>query len=151
MTEWQLISEHDQHDMFACKRCNHLVRVHVQGEPLPDECHNCATGNHVAGLYKSSEVLRKERDEALVLLKQARGDSKALKKLHKDSLLFAGHVYQFIVWMDEEMKKPSDNERGKRVAKALNALEMSADRFTHFSLKQSFDEIKKMKHKKVKP
>lgn len=75
-------------------------------------------------------------------------DSKALKKLQKDSLLFAGHVYQFINWLDAEMKKPSDQERGKRIANALNALEMSADRFSHFTLSQSFEAIAKLKGKK---
>lgn len=38
---WILVGEYDQHDTFACKVCKHLIRVDVQGVPLPEECPNC--------------------------------------------------------------------------------------------------------------
>lgn len=36
-------------------------------------------------------------------------------------------VEQFLALMDSEMKKPSDAERGRRIARACNALEMAND------------------------
>ena len=40
----------------------------------------------------------------------------------------------FIAKLDEEMKKPSDAERGKRVANLMNALEIMKDQALHFGL-----------------
>lgn len=77
-----------------------------------------------------------------------RPDEKDLKKLRKESLQFAADIYRFISWMDEEMKKHSTEERGKRIASGLNGLEMCVDRFTHFELHQSFEKITKMKKEK---
>jgi len=76
-------------------------------------------------------------------------DSKELKKQKKNSLLFAKQVYQFINWLDAEMALPSNETRGERIAHALNTLEMSADKFSHFTLGQSFAAIAKLKGKKL--
>lgn len=78
---------------------------------------------------------------------RASTESREHKKLKKDSLQFVGNVYQFINWLDAEMKAPLNKEREKRIAKAVNELEMSADRFSHFTLSQSFEQIAKTKRK----
>lgn len=41
---------------------------------------------------------------------------------------------EFMRWLDAEMVKPSANERGKRIAQALNALGMAVDRVRFFTL-----------------
>lgn len=46
-------------------------------------------------------------------------------------------VAQAIAALDTEMKQPSTLERGKRVARVCNALEMANDRARHFGLGQS--------------
>ncbi len=102
---------------------------------------------HNALLVEQIEELREAVDEQN---KQVIKTTRDLKKLQNDGFALATNIYIVIKWFDEEMKKPSDNERGKRIAKALNELEMCTDRFAHFTLKQSFEEIKKMKNKKVK-
>ncbi len=72
---------------------------------------------------------------------------KDLKKLLKESTNFSREIYRFIGWMDAEMKRPSTDERGKRLARAINGLEMFADKFSHFTLNQSFETISKIKKK----
>jgi hypothetical protein len=52
---------------------------------------------------------------------------KALRSLVADS-------QAFMRWMDAEMLKPSTHERGKRIAQALNALNMSVDQIRYFTL-----------------
>lgn len=107
------------------------------------------TDEHNALLVEEIEELRETLHS-----QEARGKavdvkhSKELKKHKKDSLQFVGHVYQFINWLDAEMKKPSDEGRGKRIAHALNALEMCTDGYSHFTLDQSFAAISKLKGKK---
>jgi hypothetical protein len=54
-------------------------------------------------------------------------------------------VYLFMAWLDDEMKKPSTADRGMRVAKAMNSLELNADRFAHFDLAMDLDVLNKMK------
>jgi hypothetical protein len=44
---------------------------------------------------------------------------------------------------DEEMKKPSSNERGKRIAQICNALEMENDRARYFGLGIDYRKDKK--------
>jgi hypothetical protein len=44
--------------------------------------------------------------------------------------------------LDEEMKKPSDAERGKRIAKICNGLEFEKDRALHFGLHKPFRKAK---------
>jgi hypothetical protein len=41
---------------------------------------------------------------------------------------------QFMRWLDAEMVKPSTPERGGRIAKALNALNMQVDSIRFFTL-----------------
>lgn len=41
--------------------------------------------------------------------------------------------------LDDEMKKPSDVERGRRIAKICNALEFEKDRAHHFGLHKDFE------------
>jgi hypothetical protein len=41
---------------------------------------------------------------------------------------------EFMRWLDAEMVKPSDATRGKRIAQALNALNMATDRVRYFTL-----------------
>ncbi len=43
----------------------------------------------------------------------------------------------FIEWMDEELKKPSDFDRGKRIASVINGLEMQKDMAKRFGLAKS--------------
>lgn len=43
-------------------------------------------------------------------------------------------VEVFIGWMDAEMKRPPSEDRGKRIARALNSLEMSKDIAKRFGL-----------------
>ena len=41
---------------------------------------------------------------------------------------------QFLRWLDAEMVKPSDANRGGRIAHAMNELEMAVDRVRYFTL-----------------
>jgi len=47
--------------------------------------------------------------------------------------------------MDKEMKEPSDENRGKMVAKILNDLEFTNDAAMHFGLGYSFKKIERLK------
>lgn len=57
-----------------------------------------------------------------------------IKKLRKHLKDLVGACQQVIVALDAEMAKPSDMERGKRIAKITNFLEMEKDRAHHFGL-----------------
>lgn len=156
---WKLIREDKDEDLFECRKCQQEFIVPINGTPLPEECPSCSGQMVTIPAFlttKKGKAMNSPKNPFIELaeLREARKkaelvkDSKELKKHKKDSLLFVGHVYQFITWLDAEMKKPSDQERGKRIAHALNALEMSADRFSHFTLDQSFPSIAKLKGKK---
>lgn len=43
-------------------------------------------------------------------------------------------VVAFLAWMDREMVKPSTHERGKRIAQACNALDLSVQSARRFGL-----------------
>jgi len=75
------------------------------------------------------------------LKKTIRKQREALEKLTTSNI-------QFINWIDAEMKRPSDVERGKRVAQATNSLELVNDGVMHFTLDYSFKKINLLKGKK---
>lgn len=50
--------------------------------------------------------------------------------------LLTADVKKFIAWMDLEMKKPATVERGQRISRAMNALELSNDGARRFGLPQ---------------
>lgn len=60
-------------------------------------------------------------------------ECRAAKKYLRDLVRATEAV---IEWMDAEMKKPSDNDRGKRIASVLNGLEMQKDLAKRFGLPQ---------------
>lgn len=61
--------------------------------------------------------------------RKAREMRKALREL-------TALVARVIDAVDEEMKKPSDPDRGRRIAGIMNVLEMQNDRVRHFVLDQ---------------
>lgn len=63
-------------------------------------------------------------------VKESRKYRKALASLTSD-------VRAFLIELDYEMKKPSTNERGKRIAALSNALEMANDKVRRFVLDES--------------
>lgn len=67
-------------------------------------------------------------------------DELAVKKATLKEL--AKNIRLCIAALDAEMKKPSDNDRGKRVAQITNALEMELHRFEHFTLKIPLEKLK---------
>jgi hypothetical protein len=48
------------------------------------------------------------------------------------------------------MKNPSSEERGKRIARAVNILDLENDHCMHFALDMSFDKINAVKNKAKK-
>jgi hypothetical protein len=65
---------------------------------------------------------------------------------HKKALeTLAKNVICAIYLIDEEMKKPSTPDRGKRIAKITNMLEFENDRALHFGLEYSFKKINNIK------
>ena len=61
---------------------------------------------------------------------------------------WAEQIYRYIAWMDAEMKKPSDAERGSRIAIALNDLERGTDMFVRYDLGIDWGPMNKMKRGK---
>jgi hypothetical protein len=55
-------------------------------------------------------------------------------KLPREVKAFVNDVREFLSLLDVEMKKPSNFERGKRIAQLASALEMSVDRMEHFGI-----------------
>lgn len=62
---------------------------------------------------------------------------------------FASMVYMYLRWIDAEMKKPSDHERGKRIALATNDLEKSTDMFVRFDIGLDWGPMNRMKQGKM--
>jgi hypothetical protein len=56
-------------------------------------------------------------------------------KLPGEVRLFIASVEAFLSMLDAEMRKPSDFERGKRIARLSNALELEKDKLKHFGIK----------------
>lgn len=71
-------------------------------------------------------------------------------KIEKEAEKLVANFYRFINWLDNEMKNPSTEERGKRVACAINRWEMSVDEFARFVLKFEFKKIENMKTRATK-
>src|SRR4051812_15856474 len=76
--------------------------------------------------------------------KAAKRDARKFKKA-LDELTVA--VSQHIALLDAEMDKPSDQERGRRIAKICNTLDMANDSVLHITLNQSFQSIGNRKAK----
>lgn len=66
-------------------------------------------------------------------------------KIEKEAEQLILNFYKFINWLDEEMKNPSSEERGKRIARAINRWEIHIDSFAHYTLKLGFKKIENMK------
>ncbi len=68
---------------------------------------------------------------------------KECKKLRKYLQDLTKNVKVCLNALDEEMKKPSDVERGRRIAKICNALEMANDQARYFGLGIDYRKDKK--------
>ena len=66
-------------------------------------------------------------------------------KAHKHLKELTTCVSVFLRHLDAEMVKPSTVERGGRIAKLSNMLEMANDGALHFGLNQSFGKISRTK------
>ena len=55
-------------------------------------------------------------------------------KYEKSLRALVENVQAVIRWLDAEMVKPSDVNRGRRIAKVTNALEMEIDKIRYFTL-----------------
>lgn len=62
-----------------------------------------------------------------ITLRDMKNFRRSLRKLSDD-------VRAYLAWLDIEMKKPSDNKRGERIASASNSLEMQNDIIRRFTL-----------------
>jgi hypothetical protein len=72
----------------------------------------------------SAVVESAEVDELRADLRKTKRE---LNETRKRANMFVANVELFIAWLDEEMRRPSNVERGSRVAKAINSLAMSKD------------------------
>jgi hypothetical protein len=74
-------------------------------------------------------------------------------KLRKELESLCTTTGAFLFYLDKEMLKPSDMERGKRIAKLCNALQIQNDIAMHIVLKIPFKskKWKRMTGKEVKP
>ncbi len=70
-------------------------------------------------------------DPSEFTIRKLRAENRALKKTLREHTDIARKV---IAAIDAEMKKPSDNGRGQRIARITNALEFSTDSACHFQL-----------------
>ena len=91
--------------------------------------------------HESVRLYEKNKRAARKLFDSPRRLSE-LKKYVEDTTL---STIRLIAAIDAEMKRPSDNERGKRIARIANALDMANDALMHFGLGYSFAKIKKLK------
>ena len=55
-------------------------------------------------------------------------------KYEKELRILVNQNQQFMRWLDAEMLKPSDAARGKRIANAMNTLNMAVDQVRFFTL-----------------
>jgi hypothetical protein len=78
------------------------------------------------------------------MLSDAERDKRHLKK-HLRDLTFT--VQWFSARLDDEMKKPSNVERGKRIARLLNELDMACDSASRYALGLSFRQIANQRKK----
>jgi hypothetical protein len=82
-----------------------------------------------------------------ILEAEQRKKIKALEKAIRGHLRT---VYSVLDQLDAEMKKPSDHERGRRVANICNALDMSADAMLRFQFGYGWKRITRFKGAEVK-
>lgn len=59
---------------------------------------------------------------------------RTLRERTKYLRILTKNVDQFLKWIDAEMQKPSTHDRGKRVAQACNALDLSNQHAKRFGL-----------------
>ncbi len=65
---------------------------------------------------------------------------------HRKHLIgLSSAVARALVLIDKEMKKPSNENRGKRIAEITNSLEMANDIALRFGLDYGFNKITKLK------
>ncbi len=65
--------------------------------------------------------------------------AKEVNTLRENLKLLVDTVEPFIAQIDAEMKKPSDEARGKRIAKLVGVLELNKDRAKRYGLRLDFD------------
>ncbi len=70
---------------------------------------------------------------------ELRAARKQVKELREYLAILVTNVEATLTLLDAEMAKPSDVERGRRIAKLINGLEMAKDRAKRFGLKIDFD------------
>lgn len=70
-------------------------------------------------------------------------EAREVRKLRRNLRSLTAQVMDTIARMDRIMKDPESNLRGKRVAEAMNALEMSNDGARYFGLGIDFRTDKK--------
>ena len=80
------------------------------------------------------------------LLNQQRKDH---RKLRKALIEMAGKVEQSIYALDEIMKQPAGDKRGKEIASVLNYLNMGNDSMMHFTLGWGWLKIDNFKKKVI--
>lgn len=67
-------------------------------------------------------------------MNEAEREKREERKRWKAVAEFVAQVEAYIRCMDDEMRKSSDLERGKRIAGLTNSLEMGKDTLKHFTL-----------------
>ncbi len=68
-----------------------------------------------------------------------------LRHLRKNLRELVDMSARVVAALDGEMKKPSDVERGRRIAKICNALEFAKDRALHFGLRKPFKKLPQLR------
>lgn len=71
-------------------------------------------------------------------------------KIEKEAEKLVLNIYKVLYLLDNEMRKPSDQYHGKRIAQLSNFLEFEADSFSRFVLKYGFKKISNLKKKAEK-
>lgn len=74
-------------------------------------------------------VIHQLRKHARLVTRQLRERTRYLRSL-------VVTVDQFLTWMDVEMKKPTSLERGKRIAQAMNSLDLANQSVKRFALRR---------------
>lgn len=106
-----------------------------EGDRLADgvagEVARAELGGGEAGDGAMEEMSKISQTEAKELRRRVRD---LIKTLREHTICTANTI----AMIDAEMKKPADNERGKRIAKILNRLEFTNDSARHFQLGEKF-------------
>lgn len=72
------------------------------------------------------------------------------RKLTKGLRDLTDTVSRFLAVLDVEMQKPSNEERGRKIALLSNTLDMANDAILRFTLDQSFQSINARKQKMLR-